>query len=337
LAEYRVFTRSGQTLDLFRHIVTITRVNATGWIKFVNRQRTSRSTPGLAVADVKAPRSILGHTAPTIAVRLVNSGSAPVLITGCAAEVRWARRFPHVRPPVARPDHSAAIPLPVPAHDVVLLSRPEEAAGRTFPGERDCARGVAAGESDKFVVRLEPEEHGGGTDFAHALPGDDRLAYQLRLRIRYTTGGRRKHELRTPEIGIISPDNQLTFPSPSEIREFLDRFRRDVARLETEVDTALRGLGQPPLDWARLRAATGSATGSTGPAAELPAAVHQLRHTLVLSPAFFRPAPAVRAYRADLAAYCRALLTELPPQSALARRYAPAARHTLAALTDLAS
>jgi hypothetical protein len=92
--------------------------------------------PRLNVKDIDTPQGVLNQTAPTIDVRLVNSGTATALIIGCSIEVVWARRLKHVRPPVAKESRGGAALLPPSAHYVVLLPSPEEAYGKSFIGKK---------------------------------------------------------------------------------------------------------------------------------------------------------------------------------------------------------
>ena len=210
--------------------------------------------PRLNVQGIDTPQGHLSQTAPTIDVRLVNSGTGTALIIGCDIEVVWACRFKHVRPPVAKRSPGGAALLPPSAHYVALLPSPEEAYGKSFSGEEaepnpleatirgsdglNLSHELQSGEADRFVVRIEVKPHGGGTLFDHAMPGDDRMVYQVRLLIRYA-GGREIQKLTTSKVGIVSPANELHFPATGQVRELVDEFRREVREIEDEINEEL--------------------------------------------------------------------------------------------------
>ncbi|TQS42023.1 hypothetical protein [Cryptosporangium phraense] len=290
------------------------------------------------MSGIDTPQGTFGQTPPTIDVRLVNSGTGTALIVGCDVEVVWARRFTHVRPPVAKDDRSGAALLPPSAHYTVLLPSPEKAVGRSFAGAKaaphpleravrgsdglNLSHELKAGESDRFVIRAEVEPHGGGTLFDHAMPGDDRLAYQVRLLISYL-GGRKTQRLATDKVGIVSPANELRFPAPGEVRLLIDRFRREVSETESEIDAARLEAGNEPFDWARLRSSD---------ALDVKALSDALGGRQSLTSAFLRPDDAVREFLDVLEEFCRSVLTEMPRGSDLADVFsAPAGR----ALTEV--
>lgn len=308
---------------------------------------TADGSPHLDVQEIDTPPGVLNQTAPTIDVRLVNSGTGTALIIGCDIEVVWARRFKHIRPPVAKDSRGGAALLPPSAHYVALLPSPEEANGKSFSGEKaephplqDVIRGsdglnlsheLKPGEVDRFVVRIEVKPHGGGTLFDHAMPGDDRMVYQVRLLIRYA-GGRKPQKLTTSKVGIVSPANQLNFPSAGQVRELVDRFRREVREIEQDINEELMQAGLKSLNWAHLRVS------KVGIGQDLPErttrdmeAIQQVldrRGPLAFS--FFHPDEAVRNFLDNLEEFCRSVLDEMPPESDLAQVFFPPARRTLA-------
>ncbi|GGP08343.1 hypothetical protein LDL08_22350 [Nonomuraea glycinis] len=328
---------SGITLYISRHrrpkIKSDIRVNGLG----------TDGYPRLDVQGIETPQGVLSQTAPTIDVRLVNSGTGTTLIVGCDIEVIWAHRFKHVRPPIAKHDRGGAALLPASAHYVALLPSPEEANGRSFTGRKaephplevalrgsdglNLSHELKPGEADRFVVRVEVKPHGGGTLFDHAMPGDDRLAYQVRLSIRYV-GGRRTQQLVTDKIGIVSPANELTFPETGQIREIVDRFRREVTEIENEINTGLRDAGRRPFNWAKLRSSS---------ARDLEAFHDTIGRSRMLTPAFLSPDEAVRTFLDDLKQFCRSVLDEIPRESDLAQVFFPPARRTLVEIEKVRS
>jgi hypothetical protein len=291
--------------------------------------------PRLDVQEIDTPQGVLSQTAPTIDVRLVNSGTGTALIVGCDIEVIWAHRFKHVRPPVAKDDRGGAALLPASAQCVALLPSPEQANGRSFTGTKaepnpleEAVRGpdglnlsheLKSGESERFVVRIEVEPHGGGTFFDHAMPGDDRMAYQLRLLIQYA-GGRKTQQLATDKVGIVSPANELNFPAAGQVRELIDRFRREVAETEDEINAELRKAGRKPINWSRLRSSS---------TRDLKAFRDTIGRSKSLTSGFLHPDNAVRDFLDDLAEFCRSVLDEMPRESDLAQVFFPPAQRTL--------
>lgn len=302
----------------------------------------------LDVEEIDTPQGMFDQTPPTIDVRLVNSGTGTAMIVGCDIDVVWARRFKHIRPPVAKEFRGGAALLPPSAHYIALLPSPDEANGKLYPGEKaeshplhEVVRGLdglnlshelKAGETDRFVVRIEVKPHGGGTLFDHAMPGDDRMAYQVRLLIRYA-GGRKTQTLTTGKVGIVSPANTLRFPVVGEVRQLVDKFRREVREIEQDINKELVQTGLKPVNWALLREARvnpGEADLAELATLDAEAIEQALDRHKPLTSGFFRPDEAVRKFLDDLDEFGRSILDEMPPGSDLAEIFFPPARRTLA-------
>ncbi|MFE9747850.1 hypothetical protein ACFYOT_23340 [Saccharothrix saharensis] len=210
--------------------------------------------PQLSVQGTETPLGVLRQTPPTIDVRLVNNGAGTAVITGCEVHVLWARRFPTLLPPEVEVDRSGAALLPPSAHYVALLPGPEDSVGLTVGGSRDRpviprdpeglspAHDLAPGASDRFIIRLETEPHGGGTLFDHAMPWDDQFVYIVRLTLRYA-GGPETREISTGEIAVGFPANTFVIHSPDEIVRYLREFRQEVERTRRDVDAGRLGAG----------------------------------------------------------------------------------------------
>lgn len=303
---------------------------------------------------IDTPSGTFNQTAPTIDVRLVNSGTGTALIVGCDVEVAWAHRFTHVLPPKAENLNGGAALLPPTAHYVVLLPSPEKADGRVFKGdkakpnplelalrERDglnLSYEIKPGDTDRFLVRLEVEPHGGGTLFDHAMPGDDRIAYQVRLLIRYI-GGRKTQTLATEKVGIVSPANTLPLPTEGEIRELIDRFRAEVRTIDDEINKEMAAAGVKPWNWPQLK--------STDKSIDLALRgrkkrdIDALREALdrreSLSCGFYHPDYEVGEFLSDLERLCQSVIEETPPRSDLSEAFVPAAQQALAEIRAIRS
>lgn len=142
-----------------------------------------------------------------------------------------------------------------------LSHTPLEHAIRGSDGS-NLSHELKPGGSDRFIVRVEVKPHGGGTLFDHAMPGDDRMAYEVRLLIRYI-GGTRSQKLTTGKVSIVSPANELSFPTTGQVRELVDEFRREVREIEDEINEELISAGLKPWNWAHSKSSKKSASEDT--------------------------------------------------------------------------
>lgn len=246
---------------------------------------------------------------------------------------------------MARYSGGHAALLPPAAHYVALLPSPEDATGKTFsakkPGphpfdvlresEMRLSHDLESGKADRFVIELQIEPHGGGTLVDHAMDGDDRMAYQVRLRIQYA-GGRNLQTLTTSKVGVISPANELRFPIGGQVQQLIDRFREEVREIEQKVNDKLVNAGQEPANWAYIREFQKGAKGLRHPAAmgiDVEAIGDVVAGFGGLTAGFIKPDDAIRDFLDNLEEFCRAIVDEMPRGSDLIQTFSPPAQRTL--------
>lgn len=190
-------------------------------------------------ADVPSPGYAMDH--PVVDVKFQNSGGRDAYLTRMEVRIIWARKYRVLEDLIPYLDTSG--PLHIPPSAMYDVDLPEPPATNHERIEVGISQSIAAGESDRILVRLKTEVQ--QTRFSPYSQPSETSLYILRLTF-YNGDGK---QAETREVGAACPGNVLYVPTILGLRRNIYRFEEMTRKIRDRVDEKFRERGEPTPDW----------------------------------------------------------------------------------------